>query len=151
MPLIQTTPFSYITCTYLPLNDLDIANDTIFLPSNFTVFENGGGGNPAYCKQLWNVTTPSQSEILERYHLTDADLVRTGRIMFSRGQYDPTSAMGPQALPSTADRKATKILYVSDMAPREALFAPATVDRKTVVQARATELETIKAWLGWAE
>jgi hypothetical protein len=46
------------------------------------------------------------------------------------------------------DRNVSRVLYTSDMAHREDLFAPDPSDRESVVRARKIELESIKGWLG---
>lgn len=48
----------------------------------------------------------------------------------------------------TVDRNLSRVLYTSDMAHREDLFAPDPSDRESVIRARKIELESIKGWLG---
>lgn len=113
---------------------LNIPNNTIFpatmVPPSIIA---------EYCKELWNVTTPSAAALRHRYHFTQDDIAESTRIIFSQGQYDPTTSLGPLSLPHTSDRNATKILYVSDMAHREDLFFPNPDDRKTTIQVRLLE------------
>ncbi|KAJ4481926.1 serine carboxypeptidase S28-domain-containing protein [Lentinula aciculospora] len=122
VPLIQSVPFSYITCTYLPIESTDISNDTIFF------------------------TLPSGEELEAKYHFTPEKVSSSERIIFSVGQYDPTTSLAPMLLPS-GSRNVSKTLYVSGMAHREDLFAPSDSDSLTVTQARDIELQTIKKWI----
>ena len=73
-------------------------------------------------------------QLAERYHLSHAQYEKSDHIIFSIGQYDPTSALSPLYLPVTADRQASRVLYVSNMAHREELFAPTKEDKPEVVQ-----------------
>jgi hypothetical protein len=106
------------------------------------------------CQTAYNLTTPSYLELQRRFKYSPEHLRNSTRIIWTLAQYDPTSGVAPNqpgidAPTLGADRNASRILYVSDMAHREDLFAPNVKDRATVVQARATELEIIKGWLGW--
>lgn len=149
---------------------------------NGTIFGPGADPGAVYqsnCDPLLNVTTPTADEIRTKYKFTPEDLQNSTRIIWSLGQYDGTSAVSPNqpginAPIMTTDRNASRILYTSNMAHREDLWAPDPSDRDTViqvslityrvasrrrfcwhwlmflgVQARAIELESIKGWLGW--
>ncbi|KAK5206523.1 hypothetical protein LTR41_007961 [Exophiala xenobiotica] len=139
----------YLTCKYFPMEALpDVPNGTIFYPIDASAKAVAG------CDAQYNLSTPSPEQLRTRYKYTPEDLQNSTRIIWSLGQYDPTSAVSPNqpginAPTMTADRNVSRILYTSDMAHREDLFAPDPSDRDTVIQARAIELETIKGWLGW--
>ncbi|KAE9405741.1 hypothetical protein BT96DRAFT_915947 [Gymnopus androsaceus JB14] len=142
VPLIQNVPFSYITCTYAPIESSDISKDTIFLP-----FDSDKAGFYAFCNETWGVQPPTGEELMAEYHFTPEDINNSERIIFSVGQYDPVTGIAP-VIPPSGNRNASKTLYVSNMAHREDLFAPSDGDSPTVVQARNIELETIKEWIG---
>jgi hypothetical protein len=101
-------------------------------------YKDGSSGLLENCQITYNMTAPTQEELQKRYHYTDADLRDSTRIIWSLGQYDTTSAVSPtqigiKPIPST-DRNVSRILYTSDMAHREDLFAPDPSDRDTVIQ-----------------
>ena len=102
--------------TYVPISTVDIPNNAIFPATTVPP-----SSVAEYCKELWNVTTPSAAALQNMYHFTQDDIANSTRIIFSQGQYDPTTSIGPLPFPHTSDRNATKILYVSDMAYREDL------------------------------
>ncbi|KAK7906123.1 hypothetical protein LTR67_000849 [Exophiala xenobiotica] len=149
VPMIQQSIFMYLTCKYFPMEALpDVPNGTIFYPIDAAAKAVAG------CDAQYNLSTPSPQQLRTRYKYTPEDLQNSTRIIWSLGQYDPTSAVSPNqpginAPTMTADRNVSRILYTSNMAHREDLFAPDPSDRDTVIQARAIELETIKGWLGW--
>jgi Serine carboxypeptidase S28. len=69
-----------------------------------------------------------------QYHFTPDDIVNSERIIFSRGQYDPTSSIGPAKLPAVCEQNNSCILYVAGMAHQEDLFAPASYDSADLTQ-----------------
>lgn len=97
------------------------------------------GAFTRFCRQLYNVSTPSQEQLQKQYHITPAELQNSTRIIWSLGQYDPTNGISPNqpginAPPLSADRNVSRILYTTDMAHREDLFAEGPSDRETVKQ-----------------
>ncbi|KIV87629.1 hypothetical protein PV11_03161 [Exophiala sideris] len=148
--LIQQGVFQLVTCKYFPESSIsDWPNGTIFGPA-----ANPGAIYESSCDALLNVSTPTMAELQTKYKFTPEDLQNSTRIIWSLGQYDPTSGVSPNqpginAPIMTTDRNVSRILYTSNMAHREDLFAPDPSDRDTVIQARAIELESIKGWLGW--
>ncbi|KUJ08199.1 uncharacterized protein LY89DRAFT_337845 [Mollisia scopiformis] len=149
VPLIQSPIFTYLTCKYFPLFGAgDMPNGTIF-PAT----DSGQFGIEA-CDTVYNLSTPLAEELRTKYRYTPADLRNSTRIIWSLGQYDPTSGFSPtqpgiNAPVLTADRNVSRILYTTGMAHREDLFAPDPSDKETVVEARNIELESIKGWLGF--
>ncbi|KAE8446449.1 hypothetical protein EG329_011912 [Mollisiaceae sp. DMI_Dod_QoI] len=148
VPLIQSPIFLYLTCKYFPMLAAgDMPNGTIF------PFADGGSSATEACDATYNLSTPSAEQLRTKYHYTHADLRNSTRIIWSLGQYDPTSGVSPNQLginaPNlSADRNVSRVLYTSDMAHREDLFSPDPSDRETVIQTRQIELESIKGWLG---
>ncbi|KAF9061176.1 peptidase S28 [Rhodocollybia butyracea] len=142
VPLMQFIPFSYILCTYLPIDGSSISNDTIFLPS-----DSYKEGSISFCNETWGLQPPTGEVLKAKYHFTPEEINNSERILFSVGQYDPATSIAP-AIPPSGNRNASRTLYVSDMAHREDLFAPSNFDSLAVVQARKIELETIKGWIG---
>jgi hypothetical protein len=122
---------------------------------NGTIFPAYDGGSfVPYCDTDYNITTPSVSDLRNKYKYTAEDLRKSTRIIWSLGQYDPTSGLSPNqpginAPVMSTDRNVSRILFTSDMAHREDLFAPDPSDRDSVIGARNIELESIKGWLGW--
>jgi hypothetical protein len=106
------------------------------------------------CDARYNVSTPSADQLRTQYKYTEADLRESTRIIWSLGQYDPTGGVSPNqpginAPAMSTDRNVSRVLYTSNMAHREDLFAPDPSDRDEVVRTRNIELESIKGWLGW--
>ncbi len=111
----------------------DMPNGTIF------PFADGGSSATEACDATYNLSTPSAEQLRTKYHYTHADLRNSTRIIWSLGQYDPTSGVSPNQLginaPNlSADRNVSRVLYTSDMAHREDLFSPDPSDRETVIQ-----------------
>jgi hypothetical protein len=132
---------------YFPLQSPSIVPEGTIFPA-FDL----GSFLPA-CDKLYNITTPPVAELRRKYKYTAADLRNSTRIIWSLAQYDPTSAVAPNqpeinAPVMAVDRNLSRVLYTSDMAHREDLFAPDPSDRESVVRARKIELESIKGWLG---
>ncbi|KAI4862306.1 peptidase S28 [Hypoxylon rubiginosum] len=142
VPLIETEPFHYITCTYCPLASSNIPNGTIFLPS-----PTASDSTPQYCQQTYGVTPMSQEDIFERYHFSPAEIRKSTRIIWSNAEYDPTSAVSVDYLPVPSDVCASRMILTSDMAHREDLFMPDASDRKTVTELRNKEMQIFKEWL----
>lgn len=157
VPLIQAVPFNYIVCestsldgkygiygeydpnymlgSYVPIINSGVSNDTIFIAQDppTSAFVDS-------CKATYGITPMNADQLAAKYHMSQADYENSERIIFSVGQYDPTTSMGPKQLPLTANRNASKILYVSNMAHREELFAPDPRDKPEVVQVGAHRL-----------
>ncbi|OAP64033.1 hypothetical protein AYL99_00005 [Fonsecaea erecta] len=151
VPLIQQEVFLYCACKYVPVYGVgDVPSGTIFVQSS------GGANETSICDQSYNISTPSASKLMEQYKYSPQHLLNSTRIIWSLAQYDPTSGVSPNqpginAPAMSVDRNVSRILYTSNMAHREDLFAPDPSDKDTVVQTRKIELESIKAWLGWYE
>jgi hypothetical protein len=80
------------------------------------------------------VTPLSQDKLWNQYHFSPNELQKATRIISSKAQYDPTSGVTVDYMPLRTDKCKSRLLYTSDMAHREDLFAPGPTDRKTVVQ-----------------
>lgn len=142
-PLIETTYFRYITCTYLPLYGAAyIPKGTIWPPA-----PTAGDRVSEICRQAYGKPPLSVEEIESRYHFSPAEIENSTRIIWSKGQYDPTSGTEPAELPLSADRKKSRTLYAMDTAHREDLFRSNEKDREGVRLLRKQELEIIKGWL----
>ena len=119
---------------YFPLAaSADVPSGTIFPAVN------GGADFISGCYEKYNITTPSPEELQTKYRYTPEDLRDSTRIIWSLAQYDTTSGVSPNApginAPAlSADRNISRILYTSNMAHREDLFAPDPSDRDTVVR-----------------
>ena len=115
-----------------------------------TIFPALEGGTNAIktCDARYNISTPSGNQLRKQYHFTPADLRNSTRIIWSLGQYDPTSGVSPNApginAPSlSVDRNVSRILYTTNMAHGEDLFSPLPDDRETVVQVRRMRLQAV--------
>ncbi|KAI1378058.1 peptidase S28 [Hypoxylon crocopeplum] len=142
VPLIEYDSFDYITCTYVPLASSNIPNGTIFPPS-----PTASDAIPQYCQLKFGVTPMTQEEIFERYHFSPAELRNSTRILWSNAEYDPTSAVSIDYLPTPVDKCASRMILTSDMAHREDLFLPDPTDSKTLTALRNKELQIFKEWL----
>ncbi|KAI1130432.1 peptidase S28 [Nemania abortiva] len=141
-PLIQWAPWSYITCTYVPLCTTDALEGTIFPP-----LEGSCSTRSESCAQKYNATLLTQEQFWGDYHLSTEELNNSTRIIFSVAEYDPTTAVVGANPPLTADPCRSRRLYASDMAHREELFYPTDGDKPEVVSLRNKELEIMKEWL----
>lgn len=123
-----------------------IANNTIFParapPANATT---------QACTARYGVAPLTKSDVYTRYHLSPAELRKSTHIIFSLGEFDPTSATEPAYLPLSADRHASRVLYAPGVAHREDLFAWEVGDGEGVRGLRATELGILRVWFGMGE
>ncbi|KAI1415503.1 peptidase S28 [Hypoxylon sp. FL1857] len=142
VPAIETVPFHYITCTYIPLQSSNIPEGTIFPP-----FPKASDGVPQYCKLEYGVTPMTQQEVDQRYHLSPSDIRNSTRIIWSNAEFDPTSAVSVDYLPFSTDPCASRMILTSNMAHREDLFMPDPNDSETVTQLRSKEVQIFKEWL----
>ncbi|KAF2111380.1 peptidase S28 [Lophiotrema nucula] len=143
VPLINSDVFSYITCTYCPMRSaIYSAPGTIFPTQSTTRTVQDGA-----CLQAYNATTLSKSEIETRYHFSPAEVQNSTHIIWSKGEYDPTSAVEPLELPIRTDRHASRTLYAPDVAHREDLFRSNEKDRESTRYLRKLELNIIRGWL----
>lgn len=167
VPLINYKVFNYITCkscrcssraehvrwddmkltllgTYMPLRSSSyIAANTIFptrIPS--------ANASIQACEAKYGVPTLTKAEVYARYHLSPAELRNSTHIIFSLGEFDPTSATEPAYLPLTANIHQSRVLYAPGVAHREDLFASEVGDGEGVKELRRTELEIFKLWAG---
>lgn len=86
------------------------------------------------CQTNWGVTPIEEEQLREKYHFTHAEILNSTQIIFSQGQYDPTTAVGPDELPLTVDKCKSRKLLVSGMAHREDLFLPTSSDKASVIE-----------------
>lgn len=151
---IQTEPFDYLTCAYMPESYWSIGPGTIFPAMDI---EDGAMGE--MCKKRFNITIPTMKELQQRYKFTPKQVLNSRRMLFVTNEYDPTTACAPIDLLSKAtnnpDRNATRMLYVQNTGHGEDSFSPAGLGnltlRSTALQAQNEELQTIKGWLWtWA-
>jgi hypothetical protein len=129
--------------SYCPLlSSAFTANNTIF-PARSTNRE----AKTLACKQQYNATFLTVEEMETRYHFARADLENSTHIIWSKGEYDPTSATEPSELPLVPNRHASRTLYAPNVAHREDLFRSHPNDRESTKALRKQELEIIKSWL----
>ena len=85
---IAQVPFSWVRCNWVPLNNAIDPN---------SIWQIGAPNLPSNpsegCKAMWNVTTPTGAAIKEKYKITDDDLRNSTRIIFSVGEFDPTTSV----------------------------------------------------------
>ena len=122
--------------TYAPVINTGVSNDTIFIADDPAM-----PGALSFCNSTYGVSPMTADQLAERYHMSQDYYEKSERIIFSVGQYDPTTALAPPSIPITANRNASKILYVSNMAHREELFAPDPRDKSEVIQVRNRVLQ----------
>ncbi|KAI1134031.1 peptidase S28 [Hypoxylon sp. FL0543] len=142
VPLIETAPFDYITCTYVPLKSSNIPDGTIFPP-----LLTASDSQPQGCQLLYGVTPMTQQEIDQRYHFSPDEIRNSTRIIWSNAEYDPTSAVSVDYLPLSTDPCASRMILTSDMAHREDLFLPDASDSEPLTQLRNKEVQIFKEWL----
>jgi hypothetical protein len=130
--------------TYLPYHaSAFTANTTIFPPRTLDT-----NAVRTACEAIYGVPTLTKAELDARYHLSPREIQDSTHIIFSLGEYDPTSGTEPAALPLSADRHASRSLYAADVAHREDLFRTRKGDGEGVGILRRTELGVIKMWFG---
>lgn len=116
--------------------------------SNRTIFPARSVSSPtAICKLTYNVTSLTKEEMETRYHFSPAEIANSTRIIWSKGEYDPTSGVEPLAIPLSDDPMRSRTLEAVDVAHREDLFRSHPMDRDGVKMLRKKELEIIKGWL----
>lgn len=103
----------------MPLVNTGISEDSIFIPQDPPV-----AAIAETYQSEFNITPMTAEQLEETYHLSRKNYVNSERIIFVEGQFDPTTSVAPYSFPTTSNRNASKVLYVSNMAHREELFAP---------------------------
>ncbi|KAF2732728.1 hypothetical protein EJ04DRAFT_565719 [Polyplosphaeria fusca] len=143
VPLINYEVWGYITCTYVPITTTGFtANGTIFPTRTLDM-----ALQAAACEAQYGALMLSKAEMETRYHFSPEEIQKSTHIIWSKGEYDPTSGVEPLALPLVADRHASRTLYAMDVAHREDLFRSHENDRESTKRLRKQELEIIKSWL----
>ncbi|KAI2606756.1 hypothetical protein GGR54DRAFT_643987 [Hypoxylon sp. NC1633] len=84
------------------------------------------------CQTDYGLQPMTQEEILWRYHFAPADIKNSTRIIWSNGEFDPTSVVSVDFLPTPIDRCASRMILTSDMAHREDLFLPDPTDSQSL-------------------
>lgn len=102
----------------------------------------------SFCDAQYNLSTPSAEELRTKYRYSPTDLRNSTRIIWSLAQFDPTSGMSPNqpginAPVMNANRNVSRILYTSEMAHREDLFAPDPSDKKTVIEVSQVMVQAV--------
>ncbi|KAI0882945.1 peptidase S28 [Annulohypoxylon maeteangense] len=142
VPLIETTPFNYIICNYIPLASSNIPEGTIF-----PAFPTASDSRPQACKLEYGHLPMTQEEIFQRYHFSPEDIKNSTRIIWSNAEYDPTASVSVDYLPPSTDICASRMILTSNIAHREDLFLPGRNDSPTLTQLRNKELQIFKEWL----
>ncbi|KAI1205261.1 peptidase S28 [Annulohypoxylon truncatum] len=78
VPLIETAPFNYITCNYLPLASSNIPEGTIF-----PAFLTASDSQPQACKLKYSHLPMTQEETSQRYHFSPESIKNSTRIIWS--------------------------------------------------------------------
>ncbi|KAI1090935.1 peptidase S28 [Rostrohypoxylon terebratum] len=142
VPLIETAPFNYITCNYIPVASSNIPEGVIF-----PAFPLASDSQPQACKLKYGHLPMTQEEIFRRYHFSPEDIKNSTRIIWSNAEYDPTAAVSVDYLPISTDVCASRMILTSNIAHREDLFLPDPNDSVTLTQLRNKELQIFKEWL----
>ncbi|KAI1453136.1 peptidase S28 [Annulohypoxylon moriforme] len=142
VPLIETAPFNYITCNYIPLASSNIPEGTIF-PASPTASDY----QPQACELKYGHLPMTQEEIFQRYHFSPENIKNSTRIIWSNAEYDPTAAVSVDYLPISTDVCASRMILTSNIAHREDLFLPGPNDSVTLTELRNKELQIFKEWL----
>lgn len=122
-------------------------NTGIFPPSGPTAAINAG--SKQYCLETYGVWSPPSEEMYRRYHFTDAELANSTGIIFSLGQWDPTTAVSGLydfILPMRADPYASRRIFTTGMAHREDLYSQNANTKASVRVTNAVELQVLKDW-----
>lgn len=90
---LQEFPFLWVRCKWIPLN-LEIGPTSIFAQG----LASSAVDPSAVCKQVFNTSQTTGAEVRSRFRLAREDLANSTRILFSEGEYDPTTAV---AVPQT--------------------------------------------------
>ncbi|KAI2472709.1 peptidase S28 [Annulohypoxylon bovei var. microspora] len=142
VPLIETKPFNYITCNYVPLASSNIPEGTIFPAAPTT-----SDYVPQSCKLQYGITPMTQEDIFRRYHFSPDEIKNSTRIIWSNAEYDPTASVSVDYLPLSTDVCASRMIMTSNIAHREDLFLPGPNDSLTLTQLRNKELQIFREWL----
>ena len=102
------------------------------------------------CKQRYNITPPSGSDLQEKYHFTNQDVWNATRIIFTVGEIDPVSALAPLQLLGriNTDRNVARTVMVSGGGHCEDMDAPRGQMKDGVERAQNIVLQSIIEWLG---
>lgn len=114
--MLQTNVWDRVACLSVPGSTSDIAPGGIFPPQDNQVNNVKDcldmGLNPSFANQ-------TNDEIIKHYRFTAPDLIKTKRLLFTQGGYDPTTAVGPPVFPVSNDREATRTVLMHGLAHAE--------------------------------
>ncbi|KAF2659777.1 hypothetical protein K491DRAFT_688878 [Lophiostoma macrostomum CBS 122681] len=142
---ISTASYTYITCTYFPLSAGTARNGTIFpasLESELT-----HASVTQMCAPYGNPHMRTPAEV-EAAGLSQERLANTTNIIFTLGQYDPTTGYAVKEFELSANRSAPRRLFVSEMAHTQDLMGYNPLDSPPVLDVRNTTVQYIKYWAG---
>ncbi|RDX46464.1 peptidase S28 [Lentinus brumalis] len=90
---VETIPFTWVNCKWYPQN---------FALGINTIFGQGLTPTPSnpstVCAEMFNTTQVTGAEVHSKYKITQQDIADSTRIIFSEGEYDPTTSISmPQS------------------------------------------------------
>ena len=137
--------FQYLSCRYFPSNGYTIANGTI----QPTDVPNGGFGKGPFCEETCNITVSSEQHLKRLYPFAPKEILASAQILFSVGEYDPTTGYGPLKLPAreSEDCNTTSMITVTEGSHTKDSLSPAITTKPGVLHALNVELQHIKASL----
>lgn len=143
---IQIRPWMYINCAYFPGSTFSIRNGSMFPPQLQT-------GRVELCTEkdwqspLYNLTN---QEIIAHYNFTANKIEEVGRFFFTQDGLDPTTAVGPPPLDSSALLNASRAFVMPRLAHTEEIFSNAYEPQGLSVwedEFRSIITEHIKGWV----
>jgi dipeptidyl-peptidase II len=134
-PILQKDSFNYLLYNYFPLSTNEIPNGTIFSPVNVQTET-----SPEVCKNMYNLTPPTQHYVEKKWKITREDLVAEKRILFAYDEMDPTTAVGIQPLHISLDRNANRYMITSLAAHCEESHASFPGDKPSVIHVSLPDL-----------
>ncbi|KAI0718395.1 peptidase S28 [Cerioporus squamosus] len=142
---VETIPFTWVKCKWYPQN---------FALGTNTIFGQGLTPTPsnpsAVCAEMFNTTQVTGAEVHTKYKITQQDIANSTRIIFSEGEYDPTTSISlPQSWLGdvvSTDMQKSVVIIIDGIGHGQDL-EPTELDPPSVVAARNVELNIIKGWL----
>lgn len=108
---------------------MSVSPDTIFSP-----FDPKPSEMFSFCEPTFGIKPFTARELADKYHLSQKYYEQTKRILYTAGQYDPTTVLGPEPFPLSPDVNKPRVLHISNMAHCEDIVASHDGERHEVKQ-----------------
>ncbi|KAF7363200.1 Peptidase S28 [Mycena venus] len=141
---VQETPFAYLKCSYFNFDQGDVAPGTIFAPT-------APYDSTSSCQQTFNITPPTRTELVAKYHFDEATIRNTTRVIYSQGGVDPVRGIAPDQSwfeIAPTDPNAPRYVYADYATHTQDLaISFSGNDDPSLLRVRDQEKNIIKGWL----